>query len=133
VTPGGLDLECLQSQVVAAGKTWASGKWFRQDVYSEYFPVFCGPDFSGYGSGYYQLEDGLLFVEAQNGPFQFDEEGNSTFYRKGKYLPNQNTGAFEGAIGWEITIIQTLAEDNPENDPQGLGYSTSISFGWVYI
>jgi hypothetical protein len=114
------------------GKTVADGYWFRHKVHSEYYPVFCLPDYSGYGSGFYQLDNSQLWLEAVNGPFQVDEEGNVTFIRKGNYIPGQSTGVFEGAVGWEVMISYTAIENSPSNSPDGSGYSDVIIFGWVY-
>jgi len=122
---------CLASQVGLAGMTVADGYWFRRQVHSEYYPVFCLPDYSGYGSGFYEMDNDLLWLEAVNGPFQVDEEGNVTFIRKGNYVPGQSTGVFEGAVGWEVMISYTAIENSPSN-PAGSGYSDVIIFGWVY-
>ena len=132
ITPAGPDMECLQNIVGAAGKTYADGYWFRKPVHSEYYPVFCGSDYAGYGSGFYQLDNGLLWLEAQNGPFRIDEEGNSTFVRKGNYVADKSSGVFSGAIGWEIMISYTAYENSPSNSPTGTGYTDVIIFGWVY-
>lgn len=114
------------------GNTIADGYWFSNKVHSEYFTVFCMPDYAGYGQGFYQLNDGVLWLEATNGPFQVDEEGNVTFVRRGNYVPVQSTGVFEGAKGWEIMISYTAVENSPSIDPEGKGYSDVIIFGWVY-
>ena len=118
----------------AAGATVADGYWFSKAVHSMYFPVFCGPDYTGYGSGFYQLENGLLWLEAENGPFHYDENGNSTFCREGQYVGDQSAGMFEGAFGWEVMISYTAADNNP-GDPAngGVGYSDVIIFGWVHL
>ncbi len=126
------DLECLANTVGSAGQTISDGYWLRKEVHAEYFPVFCAPEYTGYGFGYYQLKDGLLWLEAENGPFRYDEDGNFTFYRHGRFVSEKCEGTYEGAVGWEITVIQTLAENNPANDPQGIGYSTAVTFGWIY-
>ncbi len=122
--------ECLANIVGATGMTLADGYWFGKQVHSEYYPVFCGADYSGYGQGFYQLDNGLLWLEAENGPFQFDEAGNATFCRKGKYVPEQSNGIFAGALGWEVMVSHTAAVDSPTDD--GIGYSNVIIFGWVF-
>ncbi len=114
------------------GITYAEGKWFCRPVYSEYVPVFCVPDYAGYGQGFYELDKGTLYLEAENLHFHYDEEGNITFRRNGSYYGDQSTGCFEGARGWEIAIIYTAAEDDPGNSPTGQGYGTAIIFGWVF-
>jgi hypothetical protein len=119
-------------QLGMMGMTFSDGYWFSKEVHSEYFPVFCNPDYAGYGQGFYQLDNGLLWLEAENGPFQVDEEGNVTFARRGNYVPVQSTGVFEGAKGWEIMISYTAVENSPSIDPEGKGYSDVIIFGWVY-
>jgi hypothetical protein len=112
------------------GMTYAEGYWFSNKVHSEYYPVFCLPDYAGYGSGFYQVNDDQLWLEAENGPFQVDEEGNSMFVRRGNYSPEHSTGSFSGAIGWEVMISYTAAENSPQDD--GTGYSDVIIFGWVF-
>jgi hypothetical protein len=124
--------ECLASIVGSAGITGADGYWFSKAVHSEFFPVFCGPDYTGYGYGFYQVDKGMLWIEAENGPVHYDNEGNSTFVRKGNYNPEQSTGCFAGAVGWEVAIMYTATEDNPANAPDGIGYSDVVIFGWVY-
>ena len=116
----------------AMGMTFADGYWFSQKVLSKYFPVFCFPDYAGYGEGFYALDNGMLWIEAQNSPFQYDADGNSRFYRKGHYNVEKSTGTFSGATGWEIMISYTAAENSPSSHPQGKGYSDVIIFGWVY-
>jgi len=120
-----------ENYIGVMGMTVADGYWFRHKVHSEYYPVFCLPDYSGYGSGFYQLDNSQLWLEAVNGPFQVDEEGNVTFIRKGNYVPEQSTGVFKGAVGWEVMISYTAIENSPSN-PAGSGYSDVIIFGWVY-
>ena len=116
------------------GKTTADGYWFRNAVHSEYYPVLCGPDYVGYGQGFYQLEKGLLWLDAENGPFNYDDEGNATFCRKGRYNGDKSDGKFAGAFGWEIAISHTAPENNPANPANmGQGYSDVIIFGWVYV
>ncbi len=110
--------ECLASQVGVTGITYASGKWFRENVSSVYYPVFCAPDYSGYGSGYYRVESNELWVEAQNDPFNYDNVGNSWFYRYGIYNGGLSSGIFEGAYGWEIMISYTPYETNPGTNPE---------------
>lgn len=123
--------ECLANQVGATGLTYASGKWLRENVYSEYYPVFCAPDYSGYGSGFYRVESNDLWVEGQNNPYNYDEMGNAWFYRYGNYNGNLSSGIFEGAYGWEIAIIYTPYETNPGSNPEGIGESQVVIFGWV--
>jgi hypothetical protein len=123
--------ECLANLVGVTGITSASGKWLRENVYSEYYPVFCTPDYSGYGSGFYRLESNELWVEAQNDPFNYDEMGNSWFYRYGTYNGGLSSGIFEGAYGWEIMISYTPYETNPGSNPEGIGESEVVIFGWV--
>ena len=123
--------ECLASVVGAAGMTVADGYWFFKPVHSEYYPVFCLDDYSGYGQGFYQVNDDLLWLEAQNGPFNYDEEGNITFCRRGHYVPGESSGKFSGAMGWEVMISYTAAENDPGTH-MGIGYSDVIIFGWVY-
>lgn len=115
----------------SAGITYADGYWFSKPVHAEYYPVFCAPDYDGYGTGFYQHKDSKLFLEAVNDPFHYDEEGNFTFLRKGHYVPGKSTGEFENSVGWEYTIIYTADENNPAKDPLGQGYSVSVTFGWV--
>ncbi len=122
--------ECLANQVGVTGLTYASGNWFRKNVYSEYYPVFCIPDWSGYGSGFYRVESDELWMEGQNDPFNVDEEGNSWFYRYGTYQADLSSGIFEGARGWEIMISYTPYETNPESN-NGIGASEVVIFGWV--
>jgi len=114
----------------ACGFTVADGKWLFRPVHSEYYPIFCFPDYAGRGEGFHQIENGMLKLIGENTPFHFDEDGNSTFRRYGHYLGDQSTGIFEGARGWEIMISYTAAENSPSNTGQGL--STVIIFGWVY-
>ncbi len=123
---------CPEGPGGITGIAIAEGEWFCRSVYSEYVPVFCLPDHDGYGEGFYELECGTLQMEAENLPFQFDEEGNSWFRRNGRYIGDQSTGCFEGARGWEIAIIYTAAENNPAISPTGQGYGTAIIFGWVF-
>ncbi len=123
--------ECLENMVGSTGLTFASGNWLRKHVYTEYYPVFCLPDYSGYGSGFYRVESDDLWVEAQNSPFNYDEMGNSWFYRYGNYQGEQSTGRFDGAYGWEIMISYTPSETNPGLDPNGIGQSQVVIFGWV--
>ncbi len=70
-------------------------------------------------------------VEAQNNPFNYDEMGNSWFYRYGTYNGGLSSGIFEGAYGWEIMISYTPYETNPGLNPQGIGESQVVIFGWV--
>ena len=116
----------------ACGFTVADGKWLFRPVHSEYYPVFCFPDYAGHGEGFHQTENGMLKLKGENTPFQVDEDGNSTFRRYGYYMGDQSTGIFEGARGWEIMISYTAAENSPSNSPTGQGQSTVIIFGWVY-
>lgn len=115
----------------ATGVTVADGYLYSKPVHSMYFPVFCFPDYAGYGEGFYQLENGMLWVEAKNGPFYYDEEGNSSFRRIGKYNPDKSQGIFSGVRGWEIALLYTAAENNPGTN-NGIGYSDVIIFGWAY-
>lgn len=124
--------ECLARIVGSTSITVADGYWFARSVHSEYYPVFCLPDYSGYGTGFYQLENGTLWLEAENDPVKNDDMGNMMFCRKGHYLPGQSDGIFSGAIGWEKMISYTAAEDNPSNSADGTGYSDVVIFGWVY-
>ena len=123
--------ECLANQVGVTGITYTYGKWFKQPIYSEYYPVFCSPDYSGYGSGFYRQDSNELWVEAQNDPFNYDEMGNSWFYRYGTYNGGLSSGIFEGAYGWEIMISYTPYETNPGSNPDGIGESEVVIFGWV--
>ena len=124
--------ECLNSYVGIAGFTYADGYWFRNVVHSEYYPVFCAPDFGGYGEGFYQVTGGMLWLTGEMTPHQYDEDGNMTFYMKGIFQGEKSTGIFEGAVGWEIMKSYTAVEDNPSTDPEGKGYSDVIIFGWVF-
>ncbi|MGB5437842.1 MAG: hypothetical protein WBM98_18255 [Maribacter sp.] len=113
------------------GVTVADGYWYSKPVHSMYFPVFCLPDYEGYGEGFYQLDNGMLWLEATNGPFHYDAEGNSRFRRIGQYSPDKSQGVFSGVRGWEIALLYTAAENAP--DPiTGIGYSDAIIFGWAY-
>ena len=123
--------ECLANIVGGTGFTYATGNWLGDNVYSEYYPVFCAPDYAGYGSGFYSVESDQLWVEAQNEPFNYDEQGNSWFYRMGSYNGNLSSGIFEGAYGWEIAILYTPSETNPGTNPNGIGASQTVIFGWV--
>lgn len=116
----------------AGGKTWAYGSWLFTPVYSEYYPVFCFPDYSGHGQGFHETDKGMLRLTGENTPFQIDDQGNSTFRRTGQYLGAQSTGIFEGARGWEVMVSYTAAENSPSNNPTGQGLSQTIAFGWVY-
>ncbi|MEJ2004083.1 MAG: hypothetical protein P8X57_03750 [Cyclobacteriaceae bacterium] len=109
----------------------ADGRWLSKTVHSEYYPVFCEPDYAGYGQGFYATEHGVLWLQAENDPFQFNEDDSKTFVRRGNYIGSQSSGAYEGAFGWEVMISYTSAEDNPANN-NGIGYSEVIIFGWVY-
>ncbi len=113
------------------GIALADGYWFSKEIHSEYYPVFCQPDYAGYGQGFYASADGILWLQAENGPFQYDADGNMTFVRKGHYTESQSTGIFEGAFGWEIMISYTASENNPAVN-NGVGYSEVIIFGWTY-
>lgn len=125
--------ECLNSIVGSAGMTYANGNWFTKTVHSEYYPVLCGEDYAGYGQGFYRLQNGLLWLEGENGPFHYDDEGNATFFREANYIGDQSTGSFEGAFGWEVTISYTAVENNPKYSADGTGYSDVITFGWVHL
>ncbi len=117
----------------STGVTVADGYLFTKPVHSEYYPVFCYPDYVGYGEGFYEFQDGLLWLEAENGPFQFDAEGNSIFRRTGRYNPDKSAGIYSGVRGWEIALIYTAVENNPGtpgND--GIGYGDALIFGWAY-
>ena len=117
----------------ACGFTVAEGEWLFRPVHSEYYPVFCLPDYAGHGEGFHQLgKKDMLKLKGENTPFDIDEHGNSTFRRYGHYLGDQSTGKFEGASGWEIMISYTAAENSPNYPPLGQGQSTVIIFGWVY-
>ena len=124
---------CLASQVGVAGQTEAFGKWLGSDIHAIYWPVFCLPDYAGDGSGFYEAEEGALWLYATNDPFMVDAEGNITFYRHGNYLPDPSTGIFSGAYGWETSIMYTAYENSPENNPEGIGFSDVITFGWVFF
>jgi len=121
----------LANYIGATGVTVADGFLYSKPVHSMYFPVFCFPDYAGYGEGFYQLENGLLWVEANNGPFHYDAEGNSRFRRIGHYSPSKSQGIFSGARGWEIALLYTAAENNPGTN-NGVGFSDAIIFGWAY-
>lgn len=125
--------DCLASVVGAAGQTIADGHWFHRPIHAEYYPVFCLPDYAGFGSGFYSSNGSLLWIEATNTAFQYDDEFNSVFYRFANYIPQQSTGIFEGAFGWEIARMYTAVENSPSNDPNGQGESDVIIFGWVYF
>ncbi len=116
------------------GKTVADGFWFSKTAHSEYFPVFCWPDYAGYGAGFYLVNGDVLWLEAENGPFNVDEEtGDMTFCRIGHYVGDQSSGKFSGARGWEVMLSYTAVENNPGNPANGgQGYSDVIIFGWVY-
>lgn len=116
----------------ACGFTTADGNWFCTPLHSEYYPVFCFPDYAGHGEGFHQTDGGMLKLVGENTPFNIDAEGNSTFRRNGRYVGDQSTGDYEGARGWEIMISYTAAENSPSNSPTGQGLSTVIIFGWVY-
>lgn len=129
-TPCIPDQGCVPSG--ACGFTVADGEWLFRPVHSEYYPVFCFPDYAGHGEGFHKLgKRDILMLKAENTPFEIDEDGNSTFRRYGHYMGDQSTGKFEGASGWEIAISYTAAENSPSN-PTGQGQSTVIIFGWVY-
>ncbi len=70
-------------------------------------------------------------MEAENGPFNYNENGDITFCRRGNYVPEKSEGRFSGAIGWEVMISYTTVENDPGNN-NGIGYSDVIIFGWVY-
>lgn len=116
----------------ACGYSIADGKWLFRPMHSEYYPVFCFPDYAGHGMGFHEFAGDKLKLAGENTPFEFDEEGNSSFRRYAHYLGDQSTGQFEGARGWEIMISYTAAENSPSNSPTGQGLSTVIIFGWVY-
>jgi hypothetical protein len=121
--------------VGVSGQTSATGYWRgRQPLLARYWPVFCGPDYDGYGEGYYELNEGedVLQLVATNTPFNELENGDSFFYRYGEYVGSTSTGMFRGAVGWEISRMYTRAENNPADDPMGLGSSEVITFGWVF-
>jgi len=115
----------------ACGVTVADGNWFYRSVHSEYYPVFCFPDYAGHGQGFHETTQGKLWYSGENTPFKVDEAGNSTFRLHGRFSGDQSTGVFEGASGWEIMISYTSAENSPSNSPNGQGMSTVIIFGWV--
>ncbi|MGB5499777.1 MAG: hypothetical protein WBM77_12685 [Maribacter sp.] len=130
--PTGADgCENLANYIGATGVTVADGFLYSKPVHSMYFPVFCFPDYAGYGEGFYQLENGLLWVEANNGPFHYDEAGNSRFRRIGHYSPSKSQGIFSSVRGWEIALLYTAAENNPGTH-NGVGFSDAIIFGWAY-
>lgn len=127
------DVPDFVSPMGACGFTMADGNWLFKSVHSVYLPVFCFPDYAGHGHGFHETANGMLSLEGENTPFQYDDQGNATFRRDGHYIGAQSTGIFEGARGWEIMISYTAAENNPgipEN--QGQGLSQTITFGWVY-
>ena len=112
------------------GMADGDGYWFSKQVHSEYYPVFCFPDYAGYGQGFNRLEDGMLWFQGESSPHNYDDEGNMVFYMKAGFVGDQSTGIFEGAFGWEIMISHTTAENIPSG---GTGYSDVIIFGWVYL
>lgn len=125
--------DCLANIVGAAGITTADGYWLGRPVHSVFYPVFCLPDYAGFGSGFHEVNNDRVALEAQNSAFNYDDEGNSVFYRFGHYLPQQSTGVFEGAFGWEVARMFTAYEDSPSNPTNnGQGFSFVIIFGWVY-
>ena len=126
--------DCLNNVVGFTGQTEAYGRWLGKNVHSLYWPVFCAlSNYDGYGTGYYELNNGMLFYEADHEPVIYDDDQNSKFYRYDRFSPNQSNGVFTGARGWSITIVRTAAENNPANHPEGKGYSDVIHYGWVYF
>jgi hypothetical protein len=124
--------ECLEQQVGFGGVASGDGKWVGTDIYSEYHPVFCLPDAAGYGEGFYEAEEGVLWVTATSTPHIADEEGNKSFYINGTFVPTQSTGIFDGALGWEQVLVLTAAENDPEQN-NGIGYSEAVIVGWVFF
>ena len=118
--------------MAASGFTFADGNWFFKSLHSEYYPVFCFPDYAGHGQGFHQTSEGKLWYSGENTPFMTDEAGNSTFRLNGRFLGDLSTGVFEGARGWEIMISYTAVENSPSNSPTGQGKSTTVIFGWAY-
>lgn len=116
----------------ACGFTIADGKWFYKAVHSEYYPVFCQPDYAGYGQGFHETDGGKLSFTGENTPFRYDDEGNATFRLDGQIVGDASTGIYEGARGWEIMISYTAAENSPSNSDTGQGLSQTITFGWIY-
>jgi hypothetical protein len=121
----------------STGYTYAEGYWRgHQPLFAEYWQTFCAPDYAGGGQGNYQVNgpDNKLFLSAYTTPMvPTPVLGNCVdfyFYRFGEYTGGE--GMFEGAIGWEISRIFTLAENDPGCDPNGLGLSTAVTFGWAY-
>jgi hypothetical protein len=126
------DVPDFVAPVAVAGVTEAVGNWFFQHVESMYFPVFCfATGHAGHGQGFYELPKGKLFLEGENTPFEYDDDGNATFRRYDRFV-GAHSGIFEGARGWEIMISYTAEENNPGNSPTGQGLSQTIAFGWVY-
>ena len=121
--------DCIPMGV--CGFTIAEGNWFFKVVHSEYYPIFCFPDYAGHGQGFHETDDGKLSFVGENTPFHHDDEGNATFRLDGQIVGDASTGIFEGARGWEIMISYTAAENSPSN-PTGQGLSQTITFGWVY-
>jgi hypothetical protein len=116
----------------AAGQTIADGNWFAKPIHAEYFPVFCGPDYEGYGQGFYLVDGDELKLEATNTPHTTLSNGDSYFFRHGNYVGNPNGGIFANAFGWELSYMFTNAQNNPNANPNGVGFSNVITVGWVY-
>ncbi|MCB0636035.1 MAG: hypothetical protein KDC54_05435, partial [Lewinella sp.] len=58
--------------VGATGQTVADGYWKAHvPLHAVYWPVFCAPDYAGYGQGYYQVggQGNTLHLMAENTPF----------------------------------------------------------------
>ncbi len=124
--------DCIANQVGMSGQTIADGYWFWKAVHAEYYPVFCGANgLAGYGNGFYALNNGSLALTAESTPFQYNDNGDIIFYRYGQYIGDQSTGVYEGAFGWEVSVMYTPAETYP--DPvTGQGASEVITLGWVH-
>lgn len=124
--------DCLANMVGTGGIAFGDGKWLGSDIHSEYYPVFCLPDAAGYGEGYMEAEEGVLWFSGTSTPHIRDDEGDKTFYLFGTYVPEQSTGIFEGAFGWETAFVFTAAENDPEQN-NGIGYSDVVIYGWVFF
>ena len=123
---------CLAELVSAMMLTVADGHWLTGSVHCEYTNIFCAPDFSGYGSGFYQTGTSRLAVDAVTTPTDYDHYNNVTFHRIGQYNGVMSTGRYSGAMGWEKSIMFTRPENNPYNSPDGTGSSSVITYGWCY-
>ncbi len=133
---------CFANPLGVTGIVQSDAKWLGSDIHAVYFPVLCAVSansFAGYGQGYWEAFDkkltgeNKLFSDGEHEPTYTDAEGNSILYINLTFRDDLSTGIFEGAFGWATAIVSTSPENDPANDPNGLGSSEAVHFGWVFF